>query len=219
MIKIIRHRLVRFLAICIGLEAVVVMTGWFFGIDQLTRLSSSGINMKFLTAFLFLFSAIGLYFISKAMRGERDILQTVLPPIVLSILTITVTLFVSRLLGTPTGIEQVFIPQPNPIDLTIDTSIQGWPSFFTLVCFILFGFAGVASLFVSRLGRAVVLFAGASIFFVGFVAVIGYVFQLHQLYYDFSGSAVPMAFNTALLFVLLGSGLCVVYQDTAQNEN
>lgn len=215
MIKIMRHRFVRLLAICIGLEASVVMIGWMFDIEVLKRLLSFGVDMKFLTALLFLLSAIGLYFISNAMRGERNIFQTVLPPIVLSILTITVTLFVSRLLSTPTGIEQIFIPQPNPIDLTIDTSTQGWPSFSTLVCFILFGFAGVASLFVSRLGRTVVLFAGIGIFFVGFVAIIGYVFQLHQLYYDFSGSAVPMAFNTALLFVLLGSGLFVVYQDTA----
>ncbi len=219
MIRFIRHQLVRFLALLVGLEAVVVMIGWVFGIDSLTRLIPFGINMKFMTAFLFFMSAMGLYFISYAMHGDRDTSQIVLPGIVLTIFTVTVTLFASRLLGTPTGIEQIFVPQPNPIDLSADFSVFGWPSFLTLIGFTLFGLAGTISLFPSQLSRKIVSYIGICTVFIGSMAIIGYVCDVPALYYDFNSSAVPMAFNTAILFALLGAGLLVAYQDTAANEN
>lgn len=217
MIRIIRHRLVELLASIIGLEALLVMAGWIFGIDQLMRFTSFGTNMKFMSAFLFFVSAMGLYFISRAMRGNRDVSQTALPGIVLTIFITTAILFASRLLGVSTGIERLFVTQPNPIDLTVGVSVNGLPSLSVCIGFILFGFAGVAALFPSRIGRMAISYLGILIFILGFVAIVGYVFQLPVLYYE-SSSSISMAFNTALLFVLLGTGLRIACRDTASNE-
>lgn len=200
---------VEFVAALVGTGALVVMIGWIFKTESLTRLFLPGQqNMKFVTAFLFLVSALGLYLISRAMRGNEDLPQVILPGVMLTVFVITISLYAGRLLNAPTGIEQLFVRMENPVDLSAALSTYGWPSLLSVFNFILFGFAGAISLFPDARSRRWLRYIGSLISAVGAVAVAGYVFRLPVLYYATLGSPpIPMALVSALAFVLLGLGL------------
>jgi hypothetical protein len=133
--------------------------------------------MQFITAFLFLLSALGLYYMSRSIQGDDEDASLVLPGISITILLVSVTLLVGRTLGTPTGIEDLFLKSN-------DTATTGWPSFPALLIFSLVGVVGVISLFPGRLRDRSFIYAGGFIFAVGLVAVIGYVLNMPVLYYD-----------------------------------
>ena len=207
-----RHRIARLLAGIVGAEALVVMIGWVFGLDQLTRIVPVGINMKFITALLFLLSAVGLYLMSRVIRDGNELALVMLPGIALVIFLVTTTLLVGRLLGTPTGIENLFLNIAGPVDFSGAPSKEGWPSLFTLINFMLIGLVGVASLFPGFLRERFLTYLGYFIAAIGLVAVVGYTFGLPVLYYGISASMVPMALNTAVCFILLGFGLTQIYK-------
>ena len=196
------------LAAFIGTEAMLVLVGWMFKVEPLTRLFMPGVNMKFVTALLFLISALGLLFIARAMRGDEELSQLILPGVMLSVFVITISLYVGRLLDTPTGIEQLFVSVPNPVDISATLPTYGWPALPSIFNFILFGFAGAISLFPDSRSRRWLTYAGLSIFAIGLVAILGYLFRLPVLYYASLGEpSIPMALNSASTFVLLGLGL------------
>ena len=202
-----RHRIARVLAVIIGIEAVAVMVGWIFGIDWMTRVIPVGINMKFITAVLFLLSAAGLYAMAFAIEEENEVARVSLPGISLIIFLITTTLLVSRILGTPTGIENLLVPVTDPINYSGAVGTEGWPSLPTLIDFVLFALLGIDALFSGTFRDVSIRYGGYFIILTGCVAVIGYLSNLPALYYVLSISTVPMAFNTAVCFILLGFGL------------
>lgn len=210
MLRITRHQIGRWAALLIALEAVVVMAGWIFGFEPLTRIAPVGINMKFLSAFLFLLSAFGLHLISRAIQDEDALALVLLPGISLAIFLVTATLIVSRLYGTATGVEDLFLRHSDPIDYSNIISIHGWPSMSTLVNFFLFGLVSIAALFPGALRKRIIVCSGYFIGLVGLVAAAGYLFGLPLLYFELD-SSVPMALNTALSFILLGFGLTQIF--------
>ncbi|MFA6502747.1 MAG: hypothetical protein WCT45_00630 [Candidatus Paceibacterota bacterium] len=212
MIYLIRHRTARFLAYLIGAEALVVMAGWIFTIDWMTRLVPVGRQMQFITAFLFLLSAFGLYFMSRAIQDDDKSAQLGLPGISITILLLSVTLFVGRMLGTPTGIEDLFLDRSNPVLLSLVFSTTGWPSFPTLLNFSLVGVVGVVALFPGRLRDRSLSYVGGFIVLVGVVASAGYLFSQPMLYYEFTVATPPMSLTGALLSILLGFGLMQIHK-------
>ncbi|MFA6519483.1 MAG: hypothetical protein WCT41_01510 [Candidatus Paceibacterota bacterium] len=188
-------------------ESVVVMTGWIFGVEWMTRLIPIGINMKFITAVLFFFSALGLHAMALSIEKENELARVMLPGIALVIFLITMTLLVSWILGTPTGIEELFVQSAGPINLSNAVSIEGWPSLPTLFGFALFALLGIDALFAGAFRERSIRYAGYFILLTGCFAVIGYMFSLPELYYEFTANSVPMAFNTAACFIVLGFGL------------
>lgn len=207
MIRFFRHRAARILAGIIGIEALVVMAGWILGIDLLTRIAPFGINMKFVTAFLFLFGALELYFVSRAVQDEDDVALVLLPGISLAISLVTIALLVGRLFGTSTGIENLFVENLDPANFSGTALTGGWPSFPTLINFILLGLAGLASLFPGFFREKLLIYLGCFISLSGLIAIVGYLCNVPVLYYELSISTIPMALNTALCFALLGFGL------------
>ncbi|MFZ3044150.1 MAG: hypothetical protein WA058_03560 [Minisyncoccia bacterium] len=202
-----RYPITKLVAGLIGTEAVVVMFGWIFNIEWLTRIIPTGNNMKFITAVLFLLGAAGLYAMALAIEEENEMARVLLPGISLMIFLITTTLLVGRILNTATGVEELFLTSIGPVNLTGEVSRTGWPALPTLIDFILFALLGIVALFASAFREKIIRYGGYFIIFTGLLAVIGYLLNLPDLYYSFSLSGVPLAFNTALCFILLGFGL------------
>lgn len=189
-------------------ESAAVMTGWILGIDWLTRLVPGGMNMKFITAFLFFISGWGLFYVSK---GIGEVAQVLLPGTALIIILISAILLSGSLSSNQTGLEHLFVQS----QYSASSLGSGSPSVFTIICFILFGLAGVFFLFPG--GRDLRKFFGYPIVIIGLAAVLGHLIQIPALYYKFNDSTVPMAVNSAIAFVLLGAGLII--NDLGKNSN
>lgn len=200
-------RIERVLAGIIGAYALIVIVGWIFDMEWLTGVFSIGIPMKFITAVLFFFAALGLYCVSRVIERGDEVAFVALPGISIAVFLVVIALFVGRALGTPTGIEDLFLHIPDPVDFSGSLLVTGRPSALTLVNFFLFGSVCVAVLFPGTLRKRLAVYVGHFIFVVGIVALVGYAFGIPALYYEASFSVVPMALNTALCFVLLGVGL------------
>lgn len=204
-----KYRISKFLALVVGIEAGIVMVGWIFGIDALTRFTSAGTNMRFSTALVFFFTSLGLYFITRAFEDQFVLSQVALPGVALFIFLFMGALLITGLAGGQVGVESLFIPEQDPLI----ASREGMPSLPTAFNFILFGLACIFC-FSSNSNNAkfyqkIKLF-GYSILIISLTAVMGYVLHLPALYYQFNDSSIPMALNTALSFILLGCGLLIV---------
>ena len=200
------YRIITALAIIVGVEACRVILGWVFGIDWLTRITPAGINMKFPTAVSFLMSAVGLYYISRTAKDDHGTAQIVLPGIALLIFSIMSALFVSAVFGVKAGLDSPFTKEAS----SIYAAGAGMPALPTMINFVLFGFACIFSLFPGGTQRRSILIAGCIIFLIGLIGMAGYILQVPRLYYELGGPFVPIAFNTAILFVLLGAGLSII---------
>lgn len=201
------YRVSKFFALIIGVEACLVMAGWIFSVESLTRILPSGINMKFPTALVFFLAGIGLYYITRSIQDNYEVSQVILPGIALLIFLIMSALLASGLSGGRTGIESLFvINNQNPINALG----SGVPSLPTTINFVLFGLASILTLFPSLPRHKFLKFFGYSILIIGLMATIGYILQIPVLYYQYSVATIPMALNTALTFVLLGLGLVII---------
>jgi hypothetical protein len=78
----------------------------------------------------------------------------------------------------------------------------------------------VSSLSLFGRGRSVrfINILGAAVAAVGGVAVVGYLFDIPALYYNISEISTAMALNTAILFVLLGSGFYMIRGGDGLNQ-
>lgn len=208
------HRVAVIISCVIGAESVLVMAGWIFGIDRITRILPQGINMKFPTALLFFASAVGLYYISREIKDHSELSQVILPGVALFIFLITSVLLAGGLFNTQTGIENLFVKDQSPLY----TWRSGWPSLFTMICFILFGLADIISLFPVIKRKKWLKFIGSAIFMIGLISIFGYALNQPFLYYQFTPGTTPIAFNTGLTFVLLGLGLVTVGKTNKNNE-
>jgi len=214
--NILSQKPIEILALIIGIEAVLVMAGWIFNIDFLTRIWPSGINMKFTTALMFFFSSIGLYLLFRLVKDNHELSSVLLPGIALSIFLImgvillavftnTQSGLLADITGTQTGLEDLFVNKES----SIYAEGSGLPSIITIVCFILFGIACVVSLFNFSKRQKILNFIGWAILIISLISVIGYIFYLPVLYLEIDG-LIPVAFNTALSFLLLGGGLIII---------
>jgi hypothetical protein len=215
-VKISNQKIIEILSLIIGTEACLVMAGWIFGADFLTRIIPDGINMKFPTALAFLFSAIALYLIFRIIKDDYELSTLILPGIALMLFLImgvillasftnTQTGLLADLTGTQTGIENLFVKEQNPIY----AEGSGVPAVITIVNFIIFGFACLYSLFSSPKRQKMFKIIGWFIIISSLIPIMGYILSLPALYFEIYGWT-PIAFNTALSFFLLGLGLIII---------
>lgn len=201
------------LAIVILFYSCLVMAGWIFNLDSLTRILPNSIQMQFMTAFTFFLSAVALMAIDLTIGGNREISQLILPETSISILLIMATLFVGGLTGVQTGIQGLFV-EGNMVTAVI----PGMPAIPTMINFILFSIASIIVLFEPPKLKRRLLYLAIPIILVGLVACFGYIFNIPFLYYQISKVSNPMAFNTAIVFVFLGSGL-ILTNESQKHEN
>lgn len=208
----LKQNLTQIIAIIIFIYSSIVMAGWIFNIDPLTRILPDQINMKFITAFSFLISSVALWSMDLIVRGKREIPHIILPATTMLLLLIMMTLIAGGLFGVQTGISDLF-----GRGLTVKTVIAGMPSLPVMFAFVLFGVASILALFESPSLKQGLFYIGTVTILIGSIACLGYLFQNPIFYYKFSGQVNPMALNTAILFVFLGLGL--VLSGRSQNEN
>ena len=162
------------------------------------------ITMKLSTASTFILSGISLYFIARAQEGEFEKAFLALSITSLLIVLIMGTLFFSAIVGLHTGIEDLFIKDTGD---AVKSVVPGRPSVPTMLCFMLIAAAGIlTTLNLAQLRpklRAIGIIVGS----VGTLAAAGYIFNAPFLYYFIPDVNSAMACHTAIMFMLLGTGL------------
>lgn len=200
-----QYKIVKLLSFVVGFEAFLVIAGWVFSIDSLTRVGwPAGVNMKFPTALMFFFAAWGLYFLTQLIARDDRRARTILLYMALCVFITMNLLLVADIFSLTTDLEKLFIIEHTPY------LGEGSPAIATVISFILFGLALLfyvlkGSGFYSRLK-----YFGYPIFVLGLLPVFGYLFDFNLLYYQFTEQMTPMAFNTGLSFLLLGLGLILL---------
>ncbi|MGE0268645.1 MAG: hypothetical protein AB7S78_09365 [Candidatus Omnitrophota bacterium] len=185
------------------LSGVCVMTGWIFDIGLLKSILPFWISMKFTTAVCFAASGLTLLSIREYLQQKTFYHQIVLPVTCLIIFLLMMTMLLGTMFQIDTGMESFFVKDH---DDPIMTTVPGRPSVGTMIAFLLVGLTGVFTEFkTARLVQKLQLL-GIGITIIGSVALIGYIANLPALYYYVKEVSSAMAFNTAVLFVLLGAG-------------
>ena len=112
------------------------------------------------------------------------------------------TILASSLLDIDLGLETLFPSDQN----SAFTVSSGRPSYGTLIAFMLIGcialFEGVT---LDKFAKFKTIFS-ILVLIIAIVALLGYLFNVPVLYYYFESLSTAMAFNTAILFLLLGVG-------------
>jgi hypothetical protein len=199
-----KRKIAKVLSLAVITAGVVVMIGWIFNVSILKSISPYWVSMKFDTAIAFVLSGISLYFIVRAIEGEFDKAQIVLSVTSLIIILLMGILFFSALLKIHTGIEDLFIQEAAG---TAKTVAPGQPSVPTMINFILIAVAGIFTMFNSAKLQSQLKTIGLAVGIIGALAVVGYIINAPHLYYYVKGINSAMACHTAVLFVLLGTGL------------
>ena len=197
-------RTAKVLAMIVSIAGAVVMIGWIFDIGILKSISPYWASMKFDTAVAFVLSGISLYFIARAIEGEFDKAQVVLFIASLIITLLMGTLFLSALLKIHTGFEDLFVKEAAG---TVKTVTPGRPSLPTMANFLLISFACILTILNPDKLPSKLKITGMAVGIIGALAVVGYIINAPYLYYFVEGINSAMACHTAILFVLLGTGL------------
>jgi hypothetical protein len=198
-----KHVLAKFIALIIGIYSCVVVSGWILKIDLLTRLLPYGINMKFPTAVAFFLSALSLYLIARSIERNDERGRILLLVISFFIFLIMTIFLVNGLTHRSVNLGNLFLQKNG----SPDAFGAGAPSLASTVNFILFGIASMLSFFPDAGLYGRLRFFGSIILIISLVPILGYALDYPVLYYRFDANTVPMAFNTALTFILLSSGL------------
>jgi hypothetical protein len=199
-----KRKIAKILSLVVMAAGLCVIVGWIWDISVLKSILPTWVSMKFTTAIAFVLSGITLYFIVRAIEGEFDKAQVVLSITSLVIILLMGILFFSAILNVHTGLEDLFIKESPD---TVKTVTPGSPSMPTMFNFILMGIAGIVILLNPDKYHSKLKVIGITVAVIGIVAIIGYSIDFPPLYYYIKGINSAIALHTAVLFVLLGTGL------------
>ena len=204
----------RILVLLVMLGGTIVLIGWIFTIPMLTSILPTWVAMKFITALSFFWSGILVFLLAERSNGETksELVEYLTTIISFTLLLLMVIFLISLLSGVSTGIENLFVKEAPG---AVKTAVPGVPAIPTILCFILIGLVKLIRLALPHENK-VYHVMGMIVTFVGGVAIVGYILDIPILYYYFSGYT-PMAFPTALLFILLGIALIVFSKYHAKN--
>lgn len=194
----------KLLSLIVVLSGALVLAGWVFDIPVLKSISPAWISMKFDTALVFLLSGFTLYYIARAEEGAYDLAQVAIFITTLIIMLFMGVLFFSTLFGIHTGAEDLFFKEGQD---TVKTVVPGRPSVPTMVNFLLIALAGILTMIKAQSLQFRLRLIGGLVVLIGLIAVFGYILNVPVLYYYIAGINSAMALHTAVLFILLGSGL------------
>ncbi|GEM_PF-2056928 len=201
------------LAVIVIIGALLIMTGWIFGIEILKTPNLSWISTKFNTALSFLFSGILLLQLNKQMHSKNKEFNVFLTLFLsTSIFFLMFSMFLTMFFKIPLGVESLFLKD------TIESSqtfYLGMPAIPTIVSFFVVVALTLATIFSTPVNFA---YGGAVILVLSISSVIGYLFNIPLMYFFLPNIANPIAFNTAVLFIILGAGF-VILQKHAVNKN
>lgn len=194
----------RIISIIIFIYSVLVIVGWILNIPILLHVLPTQQPMAFVTAISFFLSAIALWFLEDAMKGNSETAILVLPATTLATLLLMTTVVAASILGAYTGITNLFLATTS-----VFTPVNpGMPAIMSVLGFVLFDASTIHAFFLDSdpMSKTVHLFE-ILIIAIGVVAIFGYIIGIPLLTYKFSAVSTPMALNTAITFIFLGSGI------------
>lgn len=200
-------KIAKLVSVIISISGMVVMAGWFLDIELLKSILPVWVTMKFLTALSFFLSGLLLYSVIRQMEQKTDISHLIITITTLIILLVMITFLLSSLFNTSTGIEDLFVKEPEGAIKTVN---PGRPSIGTMLNFLLVALIGILTLFEIKKLDIKRYFIGLIIVVTGSIAILGHILSKPILYYSFEGYSTAMAIHTAILFVLLGVGFFII---------
>jgi signal transduction histidine kinase len=196
-------KIISFIVISIG--TAIALFGWIFGYLEVTSIIKEGVTMKFVTAIFFILSGFTLYSLCNFIVRKSSIFYVAIFTSSFIEFIFLVTLFSSIVLGIPTGIENAFSHEPYS-----QYSIPGKPSYPTIINFFFIVLVSFIALYDNKRVGKYLYFGGLIIIIVSSIALIGYITNNHLLFYSIPPFTSAMAFPTAILFTLTGSGMILL---------
>jgi len=196
-----KHNATRIISAILIVAGLLVIYGWFCDSTILKSVRPGWVAMKTTTAMCFVLSGILLFILSEYHSGYKHIDKSVAYIIAGSIIYTMGLFLLASIFGVQVGLEDFLITEPSN---AVATAIPGRPSVSTMLTFLIFAISAVSAIRKPR--KNVIKTSGWIIAAIGSVAVIGYLVNIPSLYYFMANVHTPMAFNTAVLFTLLGIG-------------
>ncbi|NOS62512.1 MAG: HAMP domain-containing histidine kinase [Nitrosarchaeum sp.] len=166
--------------------------------------------MKFGTALSFVCVGISLLLVTKMRKGKIALGHIGLPILGLIIIMFLSVNTTSVIIGTNLSLTMLF--EDSPIS-TINTISPSRPSLGALVNFTIIVIALMLMLTDFARWRKLVRGIGITVGMIGGIALAGYAFNLHFLYWDFENVSNAMALHTGILFLIAGISLILIGND------
>ncbi|MBI5400767.1 MAG: hypothetical protein HZB12_01470 [Candidatus Yonathbacteria bacterium] len=197
----------KILAVIVSFVGLLVVFGWVNDIQVLKSILPEWIPMRFITAVIFVFSGIALFYIAEEVDNEEGIAQAVVPLMSTIILAIMGTFLASTALGFKTGLDGFFIKETLSATKVFS---PGFPSTGVIISFIIFGSVGMVVTFGLGNIKKYLKISWWIIAIISSVAIVGYAVGVPFMYYDISGFSATMAFHAAILLLFLGYSLVLL---------
>ena len=198
-----QRKIAKLLSLAVIVGGMLAVAGWMFDIPILTSLSPQWRSMRLITAFGFVLSGITVYFIILAVEGKFNEAQVILSMTSFTLVLLMGVSSFANVLGL-SGVEDLFI---KGADAQERTAILGRPSMLAILNFMLIVCAAIMVMWRAGNLQPKLRTIGVIIAVIGAIATLGYIINVPVLYPFTQGQGSAMACNTAVLFVLLGTGL------------
>ena len=203
-------KIISFIVISIG--TAIALFGWIFGYLEVTSIIHEGGTMKFVTAIFFILSGFTLYSLCNFIVRKSSIFYVAIFASSFIEFIFLMTLFSSIIIGIPTGIENAFSHEAYS-----QYNIPGKPSYPTIINFFFIVLVSFIALYDNKIVGKCLYFSGSIIIIVSSIALIGYIINNPLLFYTIPSINSAMAFPTAILFTLIGSGMILLSNIRSSN--
>ena len=182
-------------AVTVIAVALLVLVGWLFDLEALTKILPAWASMKANTAIAFLFSGSSLLLQQDPSRPSPRRLGKLCAVVALTIGALTLGEY---LFGWNLGLGEAFFKEQGAVGSL-------YPGRMAPMTALIFSLSGVALLLLD--GRFAAVFQALALMFLfpSAAAALGYFFGTQSLYKV--GPYVSMAFHTAISFLILGLGI------------
>ncbi len=196
-------------ALCLTVFAssLLFLFGWAIDNKFLKSVNAAWVTMKPVTIVLFMISSAMIFLIDNPRSMKESNRQ-----VFISFLTFCVLCILCGLCRE--SLETLI----NGHDQYSATSKPLFPSYITIFCFFLVGIRGLIYLFTSNIKPLVRTF-GFIISTIGISGVIGYLMDIPFMYFDSPRFFTGLAFQTSVLFAVLGTALLNEKRCTECHEN
>jgi len=211
--------IVRILSAVVIIIGLVVIIGWSLDIDTLKSIIPDSVTMKFSTAVSFLMSGITIMLMNEWRNNNSEFSRIFLFAPLIIISFFMATLLVTTIMGTTTGVSNLFVQDDSG---AIGTIKAGTPSVGTMINFILIITVGFISLllvqFAENKFKKFAIILGGIVLVLGIIALLGYVIEEPALYYQIAGFSGAMAIHTAIAFCLIGISMILFVKPKIQEK-
>ena len=207
---------VKILSGAVALAGLFVSLGWILGVPAFESILPIWPVMHFTTGVSFLLAGIAVYLIAELILEEKQEIAAVILPFVAPLILLAIGVLLAIDLFYPgSSLEGLFV---QDVSHAAFAGTVGFPPVGSIVSFILVSVITAFSLY-DRDGLDLKLFlAGSIVSLTGGLALVGHFLNVPLLYYSLFGWSSAMPFNTAFLFLMLGTGMVLIQPSSSQKQ-